>query len=107
VAQIAADGSAELAVRTLPVLLAERAAGRIPVGGATTVAAWVLHLRGRGAPVKDVGADRFVAAAVSTPLASATSAVIDLLEPGLGRDHALVDAVVAQADALLADPTAR
>ena len=52
--RIAADGSAKLVVRTVPTIVAERAAGRIPVGAATTVAAWVLHLRGAGAPIKDV-----------------------------------------------------
>ena len=55
-ARIAADGSAKLPVRTLPTLRAERSAGRIPIGCATTLAAWVLHLRGLGAPVKDPGA---------------------------------------------------
>ena len=51
-ARIAADGSAKLPVRTVPTIAAERAAGRVPVGAATTIAAWVLHLRGAGAPVK-------------------------------------------------------
>jgi hypothetical protein len=35
-----------------PPLLAERADGRMPVGCATAIAAWILHLRGHGAPVK-------------------------------------------------------
>ena len=51
-ARIAADGSAKLPVHALPTLRAERSAGRIPTGCATTVAAWVLHLRGFGTPVK-------------------------------------------------------
>ena len=55
-ARIAADGSVKLPVRILPTVRAERAAGRLPLGGATTLAAWVLHLRGLGAPVKDPGA---------------------------------------------------
>ena len=48
-AQIA-DGSIKLPVRTLPTLRAERSAGRVPTGCATTIAAWVLHLRGAGRP---------------------------------------------------------
>ena len=55
-AQIAPDGSIKLPVRTLPTLRAERSAGPGPTGCATTIAAWVLHLRGLGAPVKDPGA---------------------------------------------------
>src|SRR4051794_20778465 len=96
-ARIAADGSVKLPVRIMPTVRAERAAGRIPVGGATTLAAWVLHLRGLGAPVKDAGAGPFLRAANSGELAEAVPAVLDLLEPGLGSDAALVDAVLAQA----------
>lgn len=53
-AQIASDGSLKLPVRIVPTLRAELAAGRVPEGAARAVAAWVLHLRGLGAPVKDV-----------------------------------------------------
>ncbi len=60
-----ADGSQKLVVRTLPTIRAERAAGRIPVGCATTVAAWVLHPRGMGAPIKDPGAAPAIQAANS------------------------------------------
>lgn len=45
-AQIAPDGSTKLRVCTLPTIRAERSAGRLPTGCATTVAGWVLHLRG-------------------------------------------------------------
>ncbi|MEU4425019.1 mannitol dehydrogenase family protein, partial [Actinoplanes sp. NPDC024001] len=51
-AQIAADGSVKLPVRILPVLRAERAAGRMPAGAVRAVAAWIAHLRGSGAPVR-------------------------------------------------------
>jgi len=96
-ARIAADGSAKLPVRTLPTLRAERSAGRVPTGCATTVAAWVLHLRGLGAPVKDPGAAAAQDAANSGDLAAAVPAVLDVLEPGLGSDQDFVDAVLAQA----------
>jgi fructuronate reductase len=100
-ARIAADGSAKLPVRTLPTLRAERSAGRVPTGCATTVAAWVLHLRGLGAPVKDPGAAAAQEAANSGDLPVAVPAVLDVLEPGLGSDHELVDAVLRQAGALV------
>jgi fructuronate reductase len=99
-ARIAADGSVKLPVRIMPTVRAERAAGRIPIGCATTLAAWVLHLRGLGAPVKDPGAGPALKAANSGALTDAAPDVLNLLEPGLGSDVAFVDAVLAQAQAL-------
>jgi fructuronate reductase len=46
--RIAADGSQKLSIRILPVLRAERAAGRMPDGATRVLAAWVCHLRGLG-----------------------------------------------------------
>ena len=60
-AQIVADGSTKIIVRTVPVIRAERAAGRVPLGCATVVAAWILHLRGQGAPLSDPGAEPYLA----------------------------------------------
>lgn len=99
-AQIAADGSTKLCVRTLPVLRAERAAGRLPDGCAATLAAWVLHLRGHGVPVNDLGAEPALQAAASGDLATAVPAVLDTLEDGLGSDHELVAVVLARAELL-------
>ncbi|HEX6759713.1 MAG TPA: mannitol dehydrogenase family protein [Propionibacteriaceae bacterium] len=102
-AQIAPDGSIKLPVRTLPTLRAERSAGRVPTGCATTIAAWVLHLRGLGAPVKDPGATAAQKAANSGELPQAVPAVLDILQPGLGGDKELVDAVLRQADAIASE----
>ncbi|HEX8509267.1 MAG TPA: mannitol dehydrogenase family protein [Propionibacteriaceae bacterium] len=96
-ARIAADGSQKLVVRTLPVVQAERRAGRLPRGSATSLAAWVLHLRGHGAPVKDSGAGAAQAAANDKDLPEAVPAVLDTLQPGLGEDDELVGLVVQQA----------
>ena len=49
--RIAADGSQKLPIRILPVLRAERAAGRLPEAATRVLAAWICHLRGMGAPV--------------------------------------------------------
>ncbi len=100
--RIAADGSAKLVVRTVPTIVAERAAGRVPVGAATTVAAWVLHLRGAGAPIKDVNADAAKNAASGEDLEAAVRRVLDYLSSGLGADDELVDAVTHQANQILA-----
>jgi fructuronate reductase len=99
-ARIAADGSTKLLVRTLPTIRAERAAGRVPIGCATTVAAWVLHLRGLGAPIKDAGATAARDAANSGALPEVVPAVLDILQLGLGADKELVDAVLHQTDAI-------
>lgn len=97
-AQIVSDGSQKLPVRTVPVVKAERAAGRVPTAGATTLAGWVLHLRGEGAPIKDATVDAALAAANSGDLDVAVPAVLDLL--GLGDDPALTAAVLTQVDAI-------
>jgi fructuronate reductase len=99
-AQIAPDGSIKLPVRTLPTVRAERSAGRVPMGCATTIAAWVLHLRGLGAPIKDPGAGPAQKAANSGELREAVPAVLDVLEPELGGDRDFVDAVIRQAGAI-------
>jgi fructuronate reductase len=99
-ARIAADGSTKLVVRTVPTIRAERSAGRVPVGCATTIAAWILHLRGLGAPVNDPGAGPAQNAANSAELPQAVPAVLDVLEPGLGGDKDFVDAVLQQAAAI-------
>src|SRR5829696_6517025 len=99
-ARIAADGSTKLLVRTLPTIRAERAAGRIPVGCATTLAAWVLHLRGLGAPIRDAGAAAARDAANSGELPEVVPAVLDVLGLGFGADKDFVDAVLRQADAI-------
>ena len=72
-AQIAADGSQKLPIRILPVLRAERSAGRMPEGAVRVLAAWIGHLRGAGAPVADPRADELVALAAG-PLPQAARA---------------------------------
>lgn len=99
-AQIAADGSNKIPVRILPTVRGERTAGRIPTGSATALAAWVLHLRGHGAPVNDAGGEPYVAAAAAEDVRDAVSAVISILDPALGSDQPLIDAVVEQTEEL-------
>jgi fructuronate reductase len=96
-AQIAADGSQKLPIRILPVLRLERAEKRMPAGAVRVLAAWVRHLRGAGAPVKDSAAGAFVAAAAG-PVDRATRAVLTLLAPELGTDEDLIAAMLAAKD---------
>ncbi|SEQ44276.1 mannitol dehydrogenase family protein [Microlunatus flavus] len=102
-AQIAPDGSIKVRVRIVPPLRAERAAGRMPLGCTTALAAWVLHLRGQGAPLKDPGAGPAVAAAAAEDDAVAVAGVLDTLHDGLGADTELVAAVVDRLAAVTAE----
>lgn len=95
-AQIAHDGSVKLAQRTVPVAKAERADGNLPVGCATTFAAWVLHLRGQGAPVVDALAGPAQEAARATDPTEAVRGVLATLDEELAADADFVAAVVDQ-----------
>ncbi len=100
-AQIAADGSQKLPVRIGPTLRRCRAEGELPVGAATAVAAWMLHLRGHGAPVRDA-AEEQVRALVGGTVAEDARRVLGHVAPELAGDDALVAAVVEAAEGLLA-----
>ncbi len=99
-AQIAADGSIKVPVRFLATIRAERAAGRMPTGCTTLLAAWVLHLRGHGAPVNDPGGKAYVGDAATTGIKDAVVAVLSRLDADLGTDETLVDAVVGRTEEL-------
>jgi fructuronate reductase len=71
----------------LPVLRAERAAGRMPAAAVGVLAAWILHLRGIGAPVDDAGAGPY------RDRAGSPRDVLALLAPDLAADADLVDAI--------------
>jgi fructuronate reductase len=94
-AQIAGDGSQKLPIRIAPVLLATRAAGDRCTAGVTTLAAYVLHLRGSGVPVNDVAAEALQEAA-GGDLTEAAGRVLALLDERL-TDGGLVSEVAATA----------
>ncbi|WNB87230.1 mannitol dehydrogenase family protein [Cellulomonas sp. ATA003] len=98
-AQIAADGSQKLPVRILPTLRAELAAGRVPPGATRALGAWVVHLRGTGAPVKDARAED-VHALAGGSLAESVERVLGFLAPDLVANQALREAVLARAEEL-------
>ena len=96
--QIAADGSQKLPVRILPTIRAERAAGRLPQGGARVLAAWIAHLRA-GTSVTDVRAPELVGLAAGS-LDKAVPRLLDELDPRLAQDGGLVAAVLSEAGQL-------
>jgi fructuronate reductase len=91
--QIAADGSQKLPVRILPAIRLERAQGRVPTGALRVLAAWINHLRGAGAPVKDIAAEQVIALAAG-PIESAVRDVLEYLDESLAADADVVAAVV-------------
>ena len=93
--RIAADGSQKLPIRIVPVLRAERKAGRLPEGATRVLAAWVCHLRGIGAPVTDARADDVVPLAAG-PLGEAVPRVVRALDPALADDAEVVAVVTEQ-----------
>lgn len=85
-AQIAGDGSQKIAIRIVPALSAELAGDADPTlvrGGARAVAAWILHLRGLGAPVNDAHADQ-VRALVDGSLEESVTRVLEYLDVPTG-----------------------
>ena len=100
-AQIAADGSQKIPVRILPTLRAELAAGRLPHGAARAVAAWTCHLRGLGAPVKDVRAAEVTALGEGN-LEESVARVLGFLGEDLAANAELGALVLTQARALSA-----
>ena len=95
--RIAADGSQKLPIRILPVLRAERAAGLVPAGATRVLAAWVCHLRGLGAPIRDTRAAEVVPLAAG-PLGAAVPRVLGALDPALGADADVAAMVVDQSE---------
>ena len=97
--RIAADGSQKLPIRIVPVLRAERLAGRLPEGATRVLAAWVCHLRGSGARISDARAEQVVPLAAGR-LSDAVRRVLAELDPALGADPDVVASVVGHCEQL-------
>ena len=89
-AQIAKDGSTKLRMRAVPVLQAERAAGRSGAAAALMVAAWMDY--SAAAEVQDPLADD-IAAANRLSGAERTRALLRLVDPALAVDGGVVDLI--------------
>jgi fructuronate reductase len=96
--QIAMDGSQKLPFRVIPVVAAERAAGRMPVGGIRALAGWLLHLRA-GEDVRDPRAAELTAIASGPDAARRIVAAVD---DQLAADDELIAAMTEQVQTLSA-----
>ena len=90
-AQIAQDGSLKLRLRCVPVLQAERAEGRVGLGAARMIAAWIDWVSG-AEEISDplVGAIR---EALGRTGRERTEALIRLVDADLAADAAVVDLI--------------
>ncbi|NLE99076.1 MAG: mannitol dehydrogenase family protein, partial [Propionibacterium sp.] len=100
-AQIAADGSQKIPVRIAPTLRRFRKEGEMPKAAVTAVAAWLLHLRGHGAPIKEAAPEK-LQALVGGSLKEDAKNVLGHVVPELAGDDELVTAVMQAAEELLA-----
>ncbi|HEX9086524.1 MAG TPA: mannitol dehydrogenase family protein [Arthrobacter sp.] len=90
-AQIAMDGSTKLRMRAVPVLQAERAAGRTGAAAALMIAAW-MDYSAAAVALQDPLADE-VAAANLISGAERIRALLALVDPVLAADAAVVDLI--------------
>ncbi|GAA3311324.1 mannitol dehydrogenase family protein [Arthrobacter ramosus] len=99
-AQIAMDGSAKLRMRALPVLRAERAAGRSGQAAARMIAAWSAYTA-TATGLQDPQAADIAAANLLTGRAR-LEALLGLVDPDLVADAAIVDLVERLAETFAA-----
>jgi fructuronate reductase len=93
--QIGADGTTKLRMRAVPVLLAERSAGRTGEGAARVIATWatfLLHQQENGARPADAEADHLLSI-LKLSGKDLTKALVTTLSADLGADTAVVNLV--------------
>jgi fructuronate reductase len=86
--QIGMDGTTKLRMRALPVLTAERAAGRSGDGAARMIAAWIAYVSSTADFQDPLSAD--IQATKTLDGEHRTAALLALLSPELGKDPAVV-----------------
>ena len=94
-AQIAIDGSSKLRIRAIPVLRAERGAGRDGVASARLIAAWIAFLQSAlhsGQKINDAGIPE-IQRALSLRGREKTKSLVGLLDPSLSEDESLLDLI--------------
>jgi fructuronate reductase len=87
-AQIAMDGTNKLRMRVVPILRAERAAGRDGTGAARVIAAWLGFVEVT-TKIEDAFADR-IRDGLSQPTSQRTGALVGLLDENFGTDVSIV-----------------
>ncbi len=94
-AQIAIDGSSKLPIRVVPVLRAEREAGRDGAASARPIAAWIAFLpssKAAGNKINDAGVAE-LNNALSLSGREKTKALVGLLDRSLAEDESLLELI--------------
>jgi fructuronate reductase len=94
-AQIAIDGSSKLRIRAIPVLRAERGAGRDGLGSARLIAAWIAFLQSAlcaGHKINDANM-RDIHCALSLRGREKTKSLVGLLDASLSEDESLLEMI--------------
>jgi fructuronate reductase len=94
-AQIAIDGSSKLRIRAIPVLRAERGAGRDGVGSARLIAAWIAFLESTlqsGHKINDASMPD-IHRALSLRGGERTKSLVGLLDARLSEDESLLEMI--------------
>jgi fructuronate reductase len=89
-AQVAADGSAKLPVRILPLVRRERAVGRLPAAALTTIAAWIANVQREDGAVADPCRPA-LARIVAGPEPDVVPRILELIAADLVDDAAVVE----------------
>ncbi|MGK9148215.1 mannitol dehydrogenase family protein [Plantibacter flavus] len=97
-AQIGQDSVTKLRVRAVPIVLAERAAGRSGAAAVRVIAAWVALVRSGTVPVDAAGEQ--ISSALAQPAGGVLSALLAVIDPRLAADPVLVAEVDAAAASL-------
>lgn len=95
-AQIAGDGSTKLQMRAVPVLKAERAAGRSGDAAARMIAAWTVYVEGRD-ELNDSNAQKVLEASRGE---DRTRELLELLDPELAEQSEVVEQIIDLAGGL-------
>ena len=94
-AQIAIDGSSKLPIRAVPVLRAEREAGRDGSASARPIAAWIAFLQSAKAAGNKINDAGIAALNKALPLSERerTKALVGLLDRSLAEDESLLELI--------------
>lgn len=87
-AQIAMDGTNKLRMRAVPILRAERMAGRDGIAAARVIAAWLDFLEVT-TKIEDAFADR-IRDGLAKPASQRTAALVNLLDENIGTDVSII-----------------
>jgi fructuronate reductase len=101
-AQISADGSEKLVARVVPILLAERRAGRAADAACLVLGAWVAFLHHQPHTARDPKRETLMSLMSAPDVASSVPGLLAVLDPRLAADPEVVHRISAAATGMAA-----